>query len=551
MPGRKSYIPTAAQLARARAEGWYDWIQSSQDEAAVAQGCYFDASAAVATKQFFEKRLKHSKAPFAGKPFLLLDWQWHGIIGPIYGWKMPDATRRYLSAFVFIPKKNGKTQLAAGISIRELYEQRGARVLMSATAESQASDCFDEAAFMVENDPGLCNMIKVVRSTNSMTIPSRNSTLVTIPTSAESSEGKNASCIIKDELHAWKNRAFYNSLLYADSARVNSLDFAITTAGNSTISICYEEYERAKRIIDEKDMSIDHLAIVFEADKDAKVDDLEQWKKANPSYGITLPVRKIERAIANAKGTPEREATAKRYRLNLWTSATEGWLNVHTWDSMNTLKPSDVLGMRCFGGLDLARVIDIAAFCRLFELDGQLGFLFRLWMPEDCVEQKEKDDNIPLRSWIDQGFVTPTPGDVIDYSEIRKQIVTDHATTPIDSLGFDPYNAEHLCNSQLHGEDGIEVAEVPPTMAHMSAPATEFERLFKAKKFLHDHNPAVSWMVENVVVYRDSNDNIRPVKGRSNGRIDGVTAAVIAMNRRMAGEMYRADYYEENDVEFI
>ena len=207
--------------------------------------------------------------------------------------------------------------------------------------------------------------------------------------------------------------------------------------------------------------------------------------------------------------------------------------------------------MRCYGGLDLARVFDLAAFVRLFDLDGELGFLFHLWVPEAAVAEKIKTDKIPLQDWIDRGFVTATPGDVIDYGKIRKQIVTDHAATPIESLGFDPYNAEMLCNNQLSGEDGIPVAEVPPTMPHMSAPSTEFERLFKAGKCRHDHNPAVSWMVNNVVVYRDTNDNIRPMKGKSFGRIDGVTAAIIAMNRKMSGDVESATYYDDQEPEYL
>ena len=210
----------------------------------------------------FENRFTHGKAPFVGKPFILLDWQWHGIIGPIYGWKMPGGTRRYLSAFVFVPRKNGKTQLAAVIAIRELYEQEGARVYIAAVAESQAGDCYDEAAGMAERNKELSRRIDVLRSTKRLLLPSRNASLQTIATSAGSSPRKNASCIIKDELHEWKDRGFYDSSKHADSAWVNSLDFAITTAGDGVISICHEEYERAKRIIEGKDMTIDHLTIV-------------------------------------------------------------------------------------------------------------------------------------------------------------------------------------------------------------------------------------------------------------------------------------------------
>jgi phage terminase large subunit-like protein len=384
-------------------------------------------------------------------------------------------------------------------------------------------------------------------------LPSRNSVLTTMATSAGSSQGKNASCLIMDEVHEWKDRGFFDSLLYADAARINSLVFMITTAGDRVISICYEEYARAKRIIEGKDISIDHLCVIYEADAQAKIDDLEQWKKANPSYGVTLPERKIQRSIDQAKGSPERVAALKRLRLNIWTSPRNSWLDVHKWDAQDTFTEADAAGLHCFAGLDLARVFDIAAFTRLFQLENdRIGFLFRLWVPEDVIPEKIKSDKIPLQDWIDRGFVIATPGDVIDYHEIRRQIVADHKVTPIDSLGFDPHNAEMLCNNMLSAKDGINVATVPQTMPHMSAPSTEFERLLIGGKLPHDHNPALSWMINNVVVYRDTNDNIRPMKGRSFGRIDGVTAAITALNRKMSGDVIdEPDFYNERGVEFL
>lgn len=549
---RLVYTPTARQLARARAEGWESWIQSEQDEAAVARGCYFDIRSAVGTRNLFHNCLTHGKAPFDGKPFTLLDWQWHGLIGPLYGWKMPDGTRRYLSSFTFIPKKNGKTQLAAGIAIREAYEQIGARVFMTAVARSQAADCFDECAGMIERNAALAAMWDVRRSTYRALIPTRNSVIAAITTNKGSSQGKNANCLILDELHEWKDRGYFGSLLYATAARINSLVFMITTAGDDLTSICYEEYERAKRIIECKDMSIDHLCLVFEAPKKANYDSLEAWKKANPSYGITLPVRQIESAINQAKGSPQRIGDLKRYRLNIWTQPRNAWLDVDTWDKLPKSNASELLGRTCYAGVDLARVHDFAAFVRLFEnADGTLDYLFMLWIPEDLITEKAHTDQIPLLDWVDRGFVHATPGASIDFTVIRRDIKKAHEDTPINELGYDPAMAEMLCNQTLRGEDNINTVQVKPTMPYMSPPSTEFERLITSGKIRHDHNPAVSWMIGNTVVYKDTNDCIRPMKGRSNGRIDGVTAAIIAMNRRMQITVEEShDYYDNRKPDF-
>ncbi|MGV3486909.1 MAG: terminase large subunit domain-containing protein, partial [Planctomycetaceae bacterium] len=329
-------LPSRQQLARAEREGWADWIVTKQDEIAVARGCYFDVQKANATRLFIESYLTHGKAPFDGSPFILEPWQWFEVVGPIYGWKMPSGERRFLSAFVFIPKKNGKTQLAAALSIRELFDQIGARCFMTAVSQEQlcVDGCFDEACGMVKRSPHLSDLIELLPSTNRMIIPSRNSMLVALPTSAGSSQGKNASAIIFEEFHEWKDREFYNSLLYSDSARVDSFACYITTAGDDLTSICYEEYERACRIRDGKDLSIDHLAVIYEAKKSAKFDDLKEWQRANPNYGVTLPERKIKRAIDQAKGSPQRIAALKRYRLNLWTKAKDGWIDPMRWDGL-------------------------------------------------------------------------------------------------------------------------------------------------------------------------------------------------------------------------
>lgn len=553
MPGKKVYIPTAAQLARAAEQGWDAWIQNERDEAAVAQGCRFDTAAAIATRDFFHNHLTHGVDRFAGKPFVLEDWQWHGLVGPIYGWKNEDGTRRFRKSFTFMGKKNGKTMLAAAIAIRESLEQHGAKAFITAVAKSQAGDCFEEVAGMIDRSPALSSKFKVRLSSLRATCSELNSLITAITASGGSSQGKNASCLILDELHKWQDRAFFGSLLYATAMRINALVLMITTAGDNLTSICYEEYEKAKRVLECKDMSIDYLPLIYEAKPDARIDDLQAWKDANPNYGVTLPEANILSSVEEAKGSPQRVGDLKRYRLNIWTQPRDAWLDRKQWDSLPKLDLLDVDGMNCYAGLDLARVYDFAAFARVFDLGGgAIGLAFRLWIPAEVVDEKQATDQIPLHDWIERGFVSTTPGDSIDYGELRRQIVADHAATPIDELGFDPHNAELLANQQLGAEDGINVVAVPQVMMQMSPPSTEFERLIASGKIHHDHNPAIAWMVGNVIVYRNSNDQIRPIKKQSKGRIDGVVAALVGLNRKMGGATDRPPtFYDNNAVEWI
>lgn len=526
-----SRIPTRNQMRMAHDEGWHGWIRSVQDEIAVAEGCYFDAQKAEDVRTFFSKRFSHGKDPFHGDPFDLLDYQYEDIIGPIYGWRTVDHFRRFRSAYVHIPKKNGKTQLAAAIALIELHYCKGSRVYIVATSEAQAFECYDESAGMVERSRALSKYLKVRRSTGRITWHKRNSVLQTIAKAAASSEGKNASCLILDELHAWRDRKLFDSLLYAGATKPNPLLFMITTAGDDTTTLCYSEYERAKRIIAGDDPTTDHLVQIYESDQDAKYDDLKQWKKANPSYGITLPERGILSDIRAAKGRPERIAALKRYRLNIWTNEGSAWLDTSLWDEAEQITDDDTEGV-LWGGLDLARTRDFAALLMVFARPSGIDLLCRLYIPESQVADKEEIDKIPLTTWIKSGHVVATDGEEIDQDRILDDALRANERWRFAEIGYDPYNASTIAKRLR--ENGIVATAVPQTFPFMGYPSAEFERLLVNRNIRHQHNPALKWMVGNAKAITDSNGNVRPGKKKSTARIDGLVAAIIGLQRALS-----------------
>lgn len=530
-----SRIPTRSQLKAAHDEGWYGWIRSVQDEIAVAEGCWFDDEKAEAVRDFFPQRLSHGKDPFAGQPFELLDYQFEDIIGPIYGWKTSDNLRRYRSAYIHIPKKNGKTQLAAAIGVIELHYVRGSRVYIVATSEGQAFECYDEAAGMVERNRHLSSYLKVRRSTGRLIWHRRNSVLSTMAKAAASSEGKNANCLILDELHAWRDRKLFDSLLYAGATKPNPLLFMITTAGDDTSSLCYSEYERGKRIVAGDDPTTDHLVQIYEAEPDAKYDDLKQWKKANPSYGITMPERGILSDIRAAKGRPERIASLKRYRLNLWTNEAAAWLDTGLWDALDRITEDDAEGV-LWGGLDLARTRDFAALVLVFANDSGFDVVPRLYVPESQIADKEEIDKIPLGSWIKSGLVVATEGDEIDQDRILQDALEAHSRWKFAEIGYDPYNASTIAKRLR--ESGIVATPVPQTFPYMGYPSAEFERQLVDRNIRHDHNACFKWMVGNAKAISDSNGNVRPSKKKSTARIDGLVASIIALQRALSPDAH-------------
>ncbi|HBE71245.1 MAG TPA: hypothetical protein DDW52_24120 [Planctomycetaceae bacterium] len=540
-----SRIPSKLQMQRATDEGWAGQIRTMQDEIAVAEGCWFDFEKAEAVRDFFEKRLTHGKDAFHNQPFKLAEYQQVEIIDPLYGWYTSDGLRRFRSFFVFIPKKNGKTQLAAGISLVEFHVVPGSRVYIIAVSQSQGFEMYDEAAGMVERSPQLSKYIKVRRSTGRLLWHSRNSLLTVLTKSAVSSEGKNASCLILEEFHAWTDRKLFDSLLYAGAARRNPMLGMITTAGDNMSSMCYSEYERAKMMIAGDDPETSHLAVIYEAEKDSRYDDLDAWKKANPSYGITIPERGILSDIQKAKGNPERIAAIKRYRLNIWTQEGVQWLDESQWSELEVFDEPE--GIK-FGGLDLARTRDFAAFVTVYlRDDGSIDILPKIYCPAELVRDKEDEDKIPLSAWIAEGWVIATDGGEIDQDRILADVLASQDEERFVEVGYDSYNAKRLSNDLA--ANGVFVQAVPQTMPFLAYPSAEFERMLSDKRIRHDGNPCLKWMIGNAKAITDSNNNVRPCKKRSSKRIDGLTATIIALQRALSPDGQQA--VSDNPTEWV
>lgn len=529
-----SAIPTSRQLLKARREGWYQWIRTPQDEAAVAQGCWFDLTRAETVRNYFCERFSHGKDRFYNLPFVVAkdDWLYLDILGPIYGWRTADGYRRCRSVYVEVPKKNGKTQVAAGISLVEMRYVTGSRVYIVATSKSQANECFEEAAGMVDRRSWLKRFYKVRASTGRILYPAKNSMISVLPKNAAGSEGKNASALILDELHAWTDRNLFDSLLFAGAARLNPLLFMITTAGKDLSSLCYAEHQRAERQKKGLDLSIDHHSVIYAADKGAKWDDIEQWKKANPNFGVTMTERSVASDISLARGIPSRIAAIKRYRLNIWTNESESLLDQNKWEALGRIGLEDLSG-EAYGGLDMARLRDFAAFMLLLRDQHGWQLMPRLYVPQNRIIEKEDMDKIPLSVWIEKGWVVATPGDEIDADMICRDIVAAHKRFSLIELGYDPYMAGQLVKG-LRATHGITCTAVPQTMPYMAVPTMELMNSIEHGTIRHNHNPCLTWMVGNCAGISDSNDNIRPSKKRSKGRIDGVVATVIAMQRALA-----------------
>ena len=481
-------------------------------------------------RQFFAKCLTHHKGEMAGKPFRLSDWQYDDIINPLFNTKNPDGTRQYRTCFIEVPRKNGKSTLAAGLALYLLFAdgEQGAEVVSAAADREQAAIVFDLAKQMVEASPVLSKRCTLYRRH----IETRGgSTYKVISADAYSKHGMNLSGIIFDEVHAQPDRELWDVLTTATGARRQPLTFAITTAGYDRTSLCYELHTYADNIKNGLVHDPTFLPIIYAADESDDWAAEATWRKANPGYGVSIKPEYFANAVREAKILPAKEQTFRRLHLCQWTESETRWIAMDRWDaSAGTVDANELQGRECFAGLDLSSTSDLTALSLVFPMDDNtyqvLPFFFA---PESADGRRQRENKARLKKWQIEGNIELTPGDVIDYDRIRAKINEVANLYQIKEIAIDRWNATQLA-VQLQG-DGHNVILFGQGFASMSSPTKEFEALILAKRFHHGGHPILRWMAGNVVIEQDAAGNIKASKKRSSEKIDGIVATVMGLAR--------------------
>jgi phage terminase large subunit-like protein len=541
-------------MARATAEagGWGEWVRTAADVRAVANGCWFDVAAAERFREFCRKFLRHtmgSERAKAGDPFELLDWQYRDVFAPLLGWKRADGRRRFEKAYISTAKKAGKSTILGALAIYLLLTEGPRAHLYSAAVErEQAAIIFGEAAAMIRASAGLSKLIRAKPSTK--TLVAGDSFYRALSSDAGSKEGLNANAVFVDELHAWRDRALFDALAYAGSARPNALTVIITTAGDDMNSVWGEEYTRAKRWLAGDYVDDHYYAVIYEADPADDWTSPATWAKANPSLGHTVTVEKIEAECREAKEIPSAQARFKRYRCNLPVSLEATWLNMTAWDECaGEVDPETLKGRTCYAGLDLASVNDLCALTLLFpEDDGTATVLPIFWLPGDNIDALAKQHKVSYRVWTDTGALRTTEGNVIDYDQIVAQIIELGTTYKIKQLGIDRLFQGQAVETRLMNA-GLDVVPIGQGWRSQSLPAKELERLILSRRLRHGGHPILRWNAGNVVAVRDSADNISISKNKSRSKIDGIAALLMSLLCKLNDTNgTAANYYETHDL---
>lgn len=547
---RKWAEPARPLALRRYPEAWWnDQTGHWQD------GDYFyDERVADAAVRFFATRLRLTEGEWAGRPFILEGWQENDIVRPLFGWKRPDGSRRYRRCFVWVARKNGKTELAAGIALLMLLGdgEMGGQVFSIASEKEQASIVFNKATSMVAYSPELGEQLDSLKT--AIYCQSLNASFRPLSGKPQGKHGLNMSGLVGDEVHEWRSGDLYTFVHDSAASRRQPLEVMISTAGVKG-SHGEEVWNECQSILSGEIEDAATLVIVYAAAPEDDWEDEATWQKANPNWDKSVKVDVFREDFHRARQLPRLENDFKRYRLNMWTDQAVRWLPIDAmddegrrfgWDHCKgdigwAALADHLKGKRCFGGLDLSATQDLSALSWWFPIQEGLDvpvWLARFWKPADLIKEHAKRDKVPYERLVKEGALLTTPGNVIDHRAIRAQVMADASQFRVafynmkrephqGGLAIDRWDATETI-VQLDGE-GLPVVPFGQGYVSMSGPAKELERLALSNGFHHGDHPLLRRHAQAVAVETDAAGNIKPSKAKSTQRIDGIVSGVMAI----------------------
>ncbi len=524
------------------------------------RGLHFSMDRADRVLRFFAY-LRLWKGEWAGMQFPLGAWQAF-ILLCCFGWVRDDGTRRFRSWYLQVGRKNGKTAFAAGVGLYLMSAdgEAAAEVYSVATKRDQAKITHRHAVNMRAKSPVLRHRIESYR--DNLSIPSSASLFEPLGSNVDSADGLEAHATIVDEMHRHKSRDLWDVMETGQGSRRQPVMIGITTAGRDVSSFCYEQREHAERVLTGALQDDSFFAFVAEPDKGDDWRDRSTWTKGNPQLGVSLKVEKLEEEALKAEETPSARNNFRRYRLDQWvTGAADAWMDIDRWNACAAVKMA-LDGRACYGGLDLAATQDLSAFVLYFPAtadDHRSHCLAFFWVPFERVAELEKQYRVPLESWIDDGWVVATEGNVIDYRYIRACITGEggrpgEQTAPlarayqIAEVAYDDWNSTQIVTELA--DDGLVMVPLPQTVKTYSSPMSRLRDEVKDGTLNHGANPVMRWMMSNVRACSDPSGREKPMKseGKRRHKIDGPVALLMAIARAMIPRQPKRSVYETRGV---
>ena len=500
---------------------------------------------------FFEL-LYHWKGQWANTPIHLEDHQVF-YLGNLFGWVNKDTgLRRFRTSFKAVARKNAKTTESACKAIYHIMADRenGAQVYSAATKEDQARLVVNDAGQIIRKTKHLVNKFRMYRAREKITrviYPATNSFIHPLGSDSDSQDGFDPSYGIIDEYHAHPTDAMLNVIESGMGARRQPLIDIITTAGFNKDFPCYSSLRKvAIEVLRGIKNDESFFALIYELDQEDDWQDESNWIKSNPNLGVSVSIDHLRARMLQAKnegGT--KEVDFKTKNLNIWTDASTVWIPDEKWMECNFGKFNPVKGMECYGGLDLASVRDITALIFVFVTD-IIQVVPYFFVCEEMVKQRRMD-GIRYDVWAREGFMEVTPGNVTDYNYVKKRVMDIYEMYDVKIINYDRFNSSQLVIDLL--ESGVNMEGFGQGFVSMNAPTKELERLVWTHGINNQGNPVLRWMLSNVEIQTDAAGNIKPDKGKSTDKIDGIVATIMALAGKIGkGEVEEEFIYNENDI---
>lgn len=545
----------------------YKWAQEAAKDA---KGKRHNRWARLAARRFLDdlKRSRPSGTPFSFDPWHgnnvcyfmeqlpHIEGQWETptiVLEPaqifmlvaIFGFRNAEGGRRFTDVYIEMARKGAKSTITGGVALYCLTceEENGPQVIIGATTREQADKVFKPSKGMVDRTSALRDAFGLTAWANSISCDENGGFIQPINAKSSTQDGWNPHVGILDELHAHKERGLHDVIKSAFGSRKNPLMWRITTAGFNPDGVCYEQRTLVTKILDGVIEADHYFGIIFTLDEDDDPLDETKWIKANPMLGVTPSMEGMRSYAKEAKASPGVMGEFKTKRLNVWTTAKGGWLNMELWKRLgSSVDLDDLAAVPCFGGIDLAATSDLTAFVLVWLHNDRLKMWGRYYLPEEATKPRAERGDLTYTRWAEQGHLVLTPGDVTDYTFVERDVERALSQFNVQEIGYDPWNATQTVNNLM--EAGAPMIEVRQGAKSFHPAMQEFERRVKAGSIDHDGNPVLTWAASNIVARHDANMNMAPDKKNSMDKIDPIVAALMAVGRLVVAQPAEQSIYE-------
>lgn len=474
----------------------------------------------------FISKLKHYTGSHNGKPFKLLPYQ-EWIIYNTFGFYYPGTNRRVINyLYCELARKNGKTALIAAICLYMLIAdgENGSEVELVANSAKQAKICFDMASNFLSTIDPKDKYFKRYR--DKIKFDTTKSFLQVLSSDASGNDGYNSYCFCLDECHEQPDSKLWDVMVSSQGMRQNSLGIIITTAGFNKFGFCYSYRNTCIQILSGAIQDDSQFAAIYTIDEDDDWADPGVWQKANPSLGTTVLPEYLEQQVKKAQNNSSLEVGTRTKNFNQWVSSQDIWIsNDLLLKNTQKVRLEDFNQSIAYVGVDLASVSDMTAVSVMIPKDEKFYFKTFYYMPQSCLQDNSNSEL--YKEWKRKGYLTITDGNVCDYDYILRDLIKTNRIVLIDKIGYDSYNATQWAISAT--EQGLPLEPFSQALWSFNRPTKELERLLKMGKIVIDNNEITRWCFSNVVLKYDHNDNMKPVKGEAQQKIDGVIAMIEAL----------------------